>query len=217
MHLRAAVLSFAVLPLVVHATPLSDLETARAQANAHFQASDARVKAVSTTLAEASKSLRSCHNGALQFQFTGALAKLEISRRALEKGRRETQSLRQALEAVRTQLEAGRARGTAPTPEAAVAAEQVYAERLLTDYVRPLDGTLVPLVDAYTTGVSAYSQALTDYAAFCAKPGYTAAVGAAFVSQLQPAIDALSSKSEQLVTAVAEAKRATTDRAVSAK
>lgn len=217
MHLRAAVLSLAVLPLTVHATPLTELETARAQANAHFHAADARVKAVSTTLSQAAKSFRGCRNGALQFQFTGALAKLESSRRTLEKGRREAQSLRQSLEAVRTQLEAGHARRNAPTPDASVAAEQVYAERLLTDYVRPLDGTLVPLIDAYTTGMTAYSRALTDYAAFCARPGYTAPGGAEFVSGMQPSIDALVTRSEQLVAAVTEAKRATTDRAVSAK
>ena len=217
MNLRAAVISIALLPLAVHATPLSDLETARAQANAHFQAADAKVKQVSATLTEASKSFRSCGNGALQFQFTGALAKLESSRRTLEKGRREAQSLRQSLEAQRTRLEARHAKRNAPTPQAAQAAEEVYAERLLTDYVRPLDGVLVPLIDGYTTGMTAYSQALTDYATFCAKPGYTAAAGAAFVGGMQASIDALVARSDQLVGAAAEAKKVSSERALSSK
>ena len=73
MNLRAALLSIAVLPFVAHAEPAPD----RATANAHFQAADARVKETAATLEAASKAFRGCRNGALQFQFTDALGRLE--------------------------------------------------------------------------------------------------------------------------------------------
>lgn len=218
MNLRAAVLSLVVFPFAAHAAdPLVDLESARSQANAHFQAADARVHEVGLTLKTASEGFRSCRNGALQFQFSGAIARLETARRTLEKGRREAQALRHSLESVRVKLEGTHARRNAGTREEAVANEQLYAERLLADYVRPLDSTLVPLIDEYSAGMTAYSQALTQYAAFCAKPGYTASGGAAFVSGLTARIDAVVGQSDHLLSAATEAKKANSGRALSAK
>ena len=216
MHLRAAVISFALASsLAAHAAPnVTELEAARTQANARFKAADARVKEVGVTLSQASEAFRGCHTGALQFQFTSALASLEKSRRTLEKGRKEAQAFRKSLEGARSKLEAAHARRNAPTRPEALANEQIYAERLLTEYVRPLNDTLVPLIDGYTTGITAYSQALTRYAELCARPGYTAAAGAAFITSLQPELDALAGKSKQLVT---DAGKASAGNAVSAK
>ena len=218
MHLRAAVFSFALATsLAAHGAPnVTELEAARTQANARFHAADARVKEVGVTLSQASESFRGCHNGALQFQFTGALTSLEKSRRTLEKGRKEAQALRKSLEGARSRLEAAHARRNAPTRPEALANEQVYLERLLTEYVRPLNDTLVPLIDGYTSGITAYSQALTRYAELCARPGYTGAAGAAFVTGLQAELDALTGKSEQLVTQATEARKASAGSALSA-
>jgi len=217
MNFRAAVLSLAVFPLAAHADPLVDLESARSQANAHFQAADGRVHEVGLTLKTASEAFRSCRNGALQFQFSSSITKLETARRTLEKGRKEAQALRHSLEGVRSKLEATHARRNAGTREEAVANEQLYAERMLTEYVKPLDSALVPLIDQYTAGMTAYSQALTQYAEFCSKPGYTAAGGAAFVSGLQASIEGVASQSAQLLTAATESKKSANGRAVSAK
>lgn len=216
MNLRAAVLSLAVLPFAVHAAP-ADLETARSQANAHFQAADARVHEVGLELTKASEAFRGCRNGALQFQFSASITRLETARRTLEKGRKEAQALRHSLEAARARIEAGHQRRNAGTREEAVAQQQVYAERLLAEYVQPLDATLVPLIDQYTAGITAYSQALTGYAGFCAKPGYTAAAGAAFVSGMQASIDAVGGQADQLLATAGEARKASTGRALSVK
>ncbi|MDP1825623.1 MAG: hypothetical protein Q8L48_20350 [Archangium sp.] len=217
MFLRAAVLSLVVFPSAVLADPLTELETARAQANAHFQAADARVRSVGAVLSAASEAFRGCRNGSLQFQFTGAITRLESARRTLEKGRKEAQALRASLEATRAKLEAAHGRRNAGTREEAVANEQLYAERLLADYVRPLDTTLVPLVDEYTAGIAAYSQALVEYAEFCKRPGYTVSGGAAFVAGFEPSVERVIAGSEHLLTTAAEAKKASTARAVSAK
>ena len=200
MNLRAALLSIAVLPFVAHAEPAPD----RATANAHFQAADARVKETAATLEAASKAFRGCRNGALQFQFTDALGRLEKSRRALEKGRKGAQAFRHSLEATRAKLEASHSKRNAPTRQEAVANEQVYAERLAAEYVAPLDGVLVPLIDGYTVGMNAYSAALNRYAEFCAKPGYTAAGGAAFVAGMEPELVALTTASSLLATAAGQ-------------
>ena len=200
--LRPALLSIAVLPFVALAEAPAD----RATANAHFQAADARVKETGATLEAASKAFRGCRNGALQFQFTDALGRLEKSRRALEKGRKEAQAFRRSLEATRAKLEVGHSKRNAPTRQEAVANEQVYAERLATEYVAPLDGVLVPLIGEYTSGLNAYSAALTRYAEFCAKPGYTAAGGVAFVASMEPELVALASAAAHLVTAAGQGR-----------
>jgi exonuclease VII small subunit len=175
------------------------------------------VHEVGLTLKTASEAFRTCRNGALQFQFSSSITRLETARRTLEKGRKEAQALRHSLEGVRKQLEATHARRNAGTREEAVANEQLYAERMLTEYVKPLDSALVPLIDQYTVGMTAYSQALTQYAEFCAKSGYTAAAGAAFVSGQQASIEGVASQSTQLLTAATEAKKSANGRAVSAK
>jgi hypothetical protein len=215
MKLPAAVLSLAVLPLLAHADPVADLEVARAQANAHFKTAAARIPEVGKTLATASEAFRGCKNGALQFQFSGAIERLERSRRALEKGRKEAQAVRRSLEAVRAKLEAAHGRRKSSAHEEAVAGEQLYAERMLNEYVKPLDGTLVPLIDAYTAGVSGYSEVLTRYAEFCAKPGYTPSSGAAFVSSVDASVEALSAKADQLVASAGEAQKQVSERALS--
>ena len=132
------------------------------------------------------------------------------TRRALEKGRKEAQAFRRSLEVTRAKLEVGHSKRNAPTRQEAVANEQVYAERLATEYVAPLDGVLVPLIGEYTSGLNAYSAALTRYAEFCAKPGYTAAGGAAFVAGMEPEIVALATASSLLATAASQGRALST-------
>jgi|GEM_PF-3326612 hypothetical protein len=217
MLLRTAVLSLVVCASLVHADPLADLEVARSQANAHFRAADARIPEVTASLAQATESFRACQNGALQFQFSGALEQLERSRRALEKSRRKTQALRKSLEAVRVQLEAAHRRRNNPTHQEAVTAAQIYAERLRAEYVQPLDEALVPLIHAYADGMAGYAQVLGQYGAFCSQPGYTPAGGAAFVSSVEANLAALATKADQLGVATADARKKVEARAVSAK
>lgn len=88
---------------------------------------------------------------------------------------------------------------------------------LLADYVRPLATTLVPLVDEYTAGITAYSQALVEYAEFCKRPDYTISGGTAFVAGFEPSVARVVAGSEHLLAAAAEARKVSTGRAVSAK
>jgi len=217
MNLRTAVVCLVVLPFVARADALADLEVARAQANAHFHAADARIPDATVALTAATASFRACKNGPLQFQFSGALEKLERARKELEKGRRKSASVRSSLEAVRSQLEKGHGKRKSSTHQEAVLTEQVYAERMLRDYVQPLDQTLVPLLSAYADGMKGYAEVLSQYGAYCEKPGYTPSGGASFVTSIEPSIEALSTKSGALLTASLEAQKSVGMRATAAK
>ena len=68
------------------------------------------------------------------------------------------------------------------------------------------DKTQTPLIDEYTSGMNAYSAALTRYAEFCARPGYTAAGGAAFVGSMETDLVALTTASSHLATAAGQGR-----------
>jgi chromosome segregation ATPase len=164
-----------------------ELEAARSTAAQHFHEAAQRLSEASSSTAAATHAIRSCKNGRLQLQFSDALAKLEHARKALEAGRRHTQSYREALESVRRMVESSRA-------------EESYAQRLTAQYLTPMDTRLVPMLDSYTAGITAYAGALGKYAEFCGQPGYTAEKGKAFVAEVTTVIDALDTRAGQLVS-----------------
>lgn len=198
--LLAAALALSSLAAAAEPAPADALDAARAAAATHFHDAAERLAQANAAHGQAHAALRSCTNGRLQLQFSDSLQRLERSRKALEAGRRHAQAMRGALESTRRGIEGTRG-------------DAGYRERLLTGYVQPLDQKLVPLLDSYTAGITAYDAVLKKYGDFCAQPAFTPAAGRAFVTDVGADIDALATKASQLETDASGAATAAAEHA----
>lgn len=163
-------------------------------AQAHFKEAEAAVVAAGQASQRATEALRSCKRGGLQFQFGPSVERLEAARKSFESARRDAQAYRSGLEKTRKQIES--TKGNA------------YAERLVRDYATPIETTLVPLLNGYASGITAWSNIFVKYGEFCAKPGYSTLSGAQFVTDIAPEIDALTKTAGEAVASASAAKSA---------
>lgn len=159
--------------------------------------------AAAATLKTAQQHFRQCQNGKLQYEFEGALARLEAARRQLEKGRRETESVRRSLEGVRQRIEAAHQLKHASSAERE-AKEAQYQQSLANEYAAPMKA-LTPLMEQYVAGIDRYSAVMEKYAAFCATSGITTASARGFVATLEPEVAALGADAQGFVASARKA------------
>jgi nitrogen fixation/metabolism regulation signal transduction histidine kinase len=159
--------------------------------------------AAAASLQTAQQHFRQCQNGKLQYEFEGALARLESGRRQLEKGRRETESVRRSLESVRQRIEAAHQMKHASSAERE-AKEASYQQALAAQYTAPMKA-LTPLMERYVAGINRYSATMEKYAAFCATGGITTASARSFVSTLEPEVVALTTDAQDFVASARKA------------
>lgn len=161
------------------------------------------LSAATAALQTAQQHFRTCQNGKLQFEFEGALARLESARRQLEKGRRETESARRSLENVRQRIEAGHQLKHSSSAERE-AKEARYQQALAAEYTEPMK-RLTPLMESYVAGINRYSALMEKYAAFCGTSGITSASAREFVSGLEPEIASLGTDAKSFVASAQKA------------
>lgn len=184
----------------MHSAPKSLVVSLLVLSSSALAQSQSEAKAA---LQQAQEHFRACRNGRLQLEFAPTLARLETSRRSLEKGRRELESARRSLEVKRKRIEAGHQLRHATAAERE-AKEQHYVQTLARDYTEPMQA-LEPLAKQYAAGIRGYADVIEEYASFCSRAAITTASARAFVEKLAPTVDAIGTTAQSFVADASKA------------